>query len=161
ALAFNASTAHAGSPLINDVIVGAHYLGHLSTEMGKAAGDSLVGGNAGAFAMALEYGLCRTEGNAEGECKAKWKGAADAIPDNGNFGLKPVIIFDFDPTKYSRDTWMASGVVPPLALETSPIPVCLEKNNHVLGTWKIMSNGQVIADAWNGATSSPVMDGGG
>lgn len=126
--------AHADS-LYQDSAAINKYRPALSIQVAKAAGDDLARGTAGGFMLDLEAAL-------------------------GQLADKPKIVAYPDPTKFSRENVMVAGVVPPKALDSSPIPVCAEQNKRVLGTWKIMVNGDVVADAWNGATISEVLSDG-
>ncbi len=111
-------------PLLNPCTAATKYVSGLARAFTAGAGDKAASPFAKAFVASLEQDYL--------------KQPADKMRT-----------FVFPKPSYVNQ-YMAVAVIPPQGMAREDIPVCLEKDGKVLGTYAIKTTGDVVAAPWSG-----------
>jgi len=112
-------------PLLNPCTAATKYVSGLARAFTASAGDKAASPFAKAFVASLERDYL--------------KQPADKMR-----------AVDFPKPSYGNE-FRAIAVVPPKSLEKEPIAVCFEQGKKVLGTFLILTTGDVVEAPWSGA----------
>lgn len=112
-------------PLLNSCTAATKYVSGLARAFTASAGDKAASPFAKAFVASLERDYL--------------KQPADKMR-----------AVDFPKPSYGNE-FRAIAVVPPKSLEKEPIAVCFEQGKKVLGTFLILTTGDVVEAPWSGA----------